>query len=299
MIQKHKSGDSAWSEDDVLALSASIEQFSTHILSQSIVSFVNSKKLDLFIPEKFEEVIGKGISGVIKANGKEIKIVDGKASLLKSMGIEIPEETLTIANRAKNKGEMVVYIAINDEAVALITFSDKIRDDIQTILAKIKKAGAEIVLVTGDTKERAEEIGKELGFSKIEANCLPEHKMDLVQKYELDGKPVVMIGDGVNDAPAIGRASVGIALGYHGATTSTDTADVIITSDNTAKILDLIKVSEKTMSIALQSIFIGMTLSIIAMFFALFGYIKPIGGAILQEAIDVLVILNALRALRD
>ena len=123
--------------------------------------------------------------------------------------------------------------------------------------------------------------------------------MNLVQKYEQEGKKVIMIGDGVNDAPAIGRATVGVALGYHGSTTSTDTADAIITSDNTAKILELTNISQKTMRIAFESIFIGMGLSIIAMIFALLGYIKPISGALLQEVIDVLVILNALRALRD
>ena len=192
-----------------------------------------------------------------------------------------------------------MFVSINNKNSAIITFSDRIRDDIKSILDKIKETGSEIVLVTGDSKERAEKIGAELGFTRIEAECLPEHKMDLVQKYELEGKKVVMIGDGVNDAPAIGRASVGIALGYHGATTSTDTADAIITSDNTEKILDLINISNKTMGIALQSIFIGMSLSIIAMIFALFGFIPPISGAILQEAIDVLVILNALRALQD
>ena len=290
--------ETKWTEDKILALSASIEQFSTHILSESIVSLANSKKLDLFIPEVFEETIGKGISGVLKIKDQEIQIVDGQGALLESMGIKISEKAKSIFEKAKDNGEMAVYIAINNTTVAIITFSDMIRSDISTILQKIKEVGGDIVLVTGDTKERAEKIGKELGFTKIIANCLPEHKMDLVQKYEEQGKTVVMIGDGVNDAPAIGRATVGIALGYHGATASTDTADAIITSDDTSKVLELIKISQKTMSIALQSIFIGMTLSIIAMFFALFGFIAPISGAILQEAIDVLVILNALRALK-
>lgn len=288
-----------YTENKILALSASIEQFSTHILSESIVSYANEKKLDLFIPEKFEETIGKGISGTVKIGDEEIKVTDGNVSLLKSMGIAINKEAEEIERNAKNNGEMVVHVSVNNTAIAIIIFSDKIRSDIQDILTQIKETGAEIVLVTGDTKERAEKIGKELGFSKIESNCLPEHKMDLVQEYESNGKMVIMIGDGVNDAPAIGRASVGVALGYHGATTSTDTADAIITSDNTAKILELVKISQKTMGIAVQSIFIGITLSVIAMFFALFGYIKPVSGAILQEAIDVLVILNALRALKD
>lgn len=288
-----------WTKDQILALSASIEQFSTHILSESIVAYANEKKLDLFIPEKFEETIGQGISGIVKMDGLEIEVSDGNSNLYKTIGININQEALDITKNSKENGEMAVYIAINKIAVAVVVFSDKIRDDISLILQKIKGTGAEIVLVTGDTEERAQKIGKELGFSKIVANCLPENKMDLVQKYESEGKMVVMIGDGVNDAPAIGRASVGIALGYHGATTSTDTADAIITSDNTSKILELTKISQKTVAIAIQSIFIGMALSIIAMIFALLGYIKPISGAMLQEAIDVLVILNALRALRD
>ncbi len=299
IVLNEGAGGAGWTKDKILALSASIEQFSTHILSQSIVSYANDKKLDLFIPEKFEEMIGQGISGVVKMENKEIKVADGSLSLLKSMNIKIDEEAMKITNEAKNNGEMSVYIAINNVVSAVVIFSDKIRGNVPSILKEIKETGAEIVLVTGDTQDRAEKIGKELGFTKIVANCLPENKMDLVQKYESEGKMVIMIGDGVNDAPAIGRASVGVALGYHGATTSTDTADAIITSDDTAKVLELTKISQKTMSIAFQSIFIGMTLSIIAMIFALFGYIKPISGAILQEVIDILVILNALRALKD
>jgi heavy metal translocating P-type ATPase len=288
-----------FSEEKVLALSASLEQFSTHILSESVVAYANEKKLDLFIPEKFEETIGKGISGIIKTGDNEIKVRDGSGSFLQSLGIEISDEARSIEKQAKDNGEMAVYIGIDNKAAAIIIFSDKIRDDIATILTKIKETGSEIVLVTGDTQERAEKIGQELGFSRIVANCLPENKMNLVQQYELEGKKVIMIGDGVNDAPAIGRATVGIALGYHGSTTSTDTADAIITSDDTAKVLELTEISQKTMRIAFESIFIGMGLSVIAMIFALLGYIKPISGAILQEAIDVLVILNALRALRD
>jgi len=290
---------SNFSEDKILALSASVEQFSTHILSESIVAYANEKKLDLFIPEKFEETIGKGISGTIKTGDTEIKVRDGSGSYLKSVGMEISEEAKSIEKQAKDNGEMAVYVAVDNTVVAIIIFEDKIRTDITSILEKIKETGAEIVLVTGDTEERAERIGHELGFSKIVANCLPENKMNLVQKYELEGKKVIMIGDGVNDAPAIGRATVGIALGYHGSTTSTDTADAIITSDDTAKVLELTEISQKTMRIAFESIFIGMGLSVIAMIFALLGYIKPISGAILQEVIDVLVILNALRALRD
>jgi len=288
-----------WNKDKILAIAASIEQFSTHILSQSIVNLANEKKLDLFIPEKFEEIIGQGISGTVKMESEEIFVVDGQASLLKSIGIEINNEAEAVFRKSKNNGEMAVYIAINKKIVAVMTFEDAIRKNMSELLQKIKDTGAELVLVTGDTEERAAKIGTELGFSKIEANCLPEHKMDLVSQYEMMGKNVVMIGDGVNDAPAIGRASVGIALGYHGATTSTDTADVIITSDDTSKILSLIHISQRTTGIAMESIFIGMALSVIAMMFALAGYITPISGAILQEVIDVLVILNALRALRD
>ncbi len=288
-----------FNEDKVVALSASLEQFSTHILSESVVAYANEKKLDLFIPEKFEETIGKGISGIIKTGDNEIKVRDGSGSFLQSLGIEISNEAKSIEKQAKDNGEMAVYIGIDNKAAAIIIFSDKIRDDILTILTKIKETGSEIVLVTGDTQERAEKIGQELGFSRTVANCLPENKMNLVQQYELEGKKVIMVGDGVNDAPAIGRATVGIALGYHGSTTSTDTADAIITSDDTAKVLELTEISQKTMRIAFESIFIGMGLSVIAMIFALLGYIKPISGAILQEAIDVLVILNALRALRD
>ena len=280
---------------DILKLSASIEQFSTHILARSLVRKAKEDEIKLVSADNVKEILGGGIVGSIE--GKIIHL--GKDVFFENLGIERSEENKKIANVAR-KQEAFSYISENGKIIGVIKFTDKIRTNSKEVLEKIRKEikDSETILVTGDTKERAEEIANALGFSKVESECLPENKVELVNFYRKEGNGVVMIGDGVNDAPALTAASVGIALGSHGATASTDSADAVIAVDDIGKVIDLIKTSERTMTVAKQSIFIGMGLSTLAMIFAFFGLIPPVEGAILQEGIDVLVILNALRALK-
>jgi P-type E1-E2 ATPase len=156
-------------------------------------------------------------------------------------------------------------------------------------------------MVTGDDSEVAQAIARDAGVDRVYAELTPEAKLDVVRAMRAQEslRPVLMLGDGVNDAPALALADVGIAMGSAGATVSSETADVVIAVDRVDRVLDAIRIGRRSLGIARQSVLVGIGLSLVAMGFAAFGYIPPVGGALLQEAIDVAVILNALRALRD
>ncbi len=293
------------SPQDILQYAASIEQFSNHILAQSILQKAKEDHVILVIPTDVKETVGGGVIGYI--NSKRYTL--GKKEFLENNKIPLSDY---IKNQSNSKNTLM-YIAEDDEIIGTILFSDKVRENSADVIRNIhthnnafhsdknpknKKNEIETIMVTGDEASRAEEIGKAFGFTKIISKCLPEQKLSLVKEYESRGVHVAMIGDGVNDAPALASASVGIALGSHGATTSTDTADAVIMVDDIGKISDLINISHNTLKIAKQSIFVGIGLSVVAMAVASLGYLPPVYGALLQEVIDTVVILNALRALR-
>jgi heavy metal translocating P-type ATPase len=275
------------SEERVLELALSLEQGSSHVFAQSIIAHAHHKHTSPLRGSRIKETVGQGIEGVI---GGE-KYYLGKLSFLVDSGVSV-----SASHRHESS---TIYLANSKEVLGNISFSDTIRKNAKRVLQELEHISPKtaFVLITGDNKEHAKIIGKSLGFSKIEANCLPEDKLRLIKKYENGGGGVVMVGDGVNDAPSLAGASVGIALGSHGATVATDIADAVIAVDDIERIAELAAISKKTLSIAKQSMFVGMSLSIIAMGAAYAGHLPPVTGAVLQEGIDVLVILNALRAL--
>jgi P-type E1-E2 ATPase len=178
---------------------------------------------------------------------------------------------------------------------------DHLREDAPELIERLHAAKVErVAMVTGDRQNVAEEIARRLGVDDVYADQSPEDKLEVVRKAQSypEWRPVVMVGDGINDAPALALADVGVAMGSAGATVSSETADAVITVDRIGRVADAILVGRRSFSIARQSVIAGMGLSIVAMIFAAFGYISPVAGALLQEVIDVAVILNALRALR-
>jgi len=165
-------------------------------------------------------------------------------------------------------------------------------------LAALRAEGIEVVMLTGDNRATAEAVGRRLGIDRVEADVLPDHKSDIVTQLRSDGRVVAMAGDGVNDAPALALADVGIAMGTAGATVSSETADAVIMVDRVDRVVEAVRIGRRSLRIARESVLVGIGLSLAAMGFAAVGLIVPIAGALLQEAIDVAVILNALRALR-
>jgi P-type E1-E2 ATPase len=193
-------------------------------------------------------------------------------------------------------------VGVDGELAGTVVMADRLREDARRLVGELRDAGVErVAMVTGDHKLVAERIGGEIGLDRVYAEQTPEDKLEVVERMRVEPglAPVVMVGDGVNDAPALALADAGIAMGGVGATISSETADVVITVDRIDRVATAVRVGRRSLRIARQSVVFGIGLSGIAMGFAAFGYIPPVAGALLQEGIDVAVILNALRALTD
>jgi P-type E1-E2 ATPase len=183
-----------------------------------------------------------------------------------------------------------------DSVVGFIVLADIVRPDSRELFLELKKDGIKnIIMLTGDHENVARRIGDELGIENIIADCKPEDKLEIVDKISANDRPVVMVGDGINDAPALAKADVGIALGANGQTAASDSSDVVLVTSSIGRIHELFHISAHTMKIARQGILIGIGLSVLFMLLGALGIINPVEGALIQEGIDVLVIFNALR----
>jgi P-type E1-E2 ATPase len=196
-------------------------------------------------------------------------------------------------------GAVVVAVAIDGRPAGTIVLADTIRSGTSALLQKFKHMGIErIVLATGDRREVAEAITAALPFSAVRSDLTPDQKVMVVLSERKNG-PVMMVGDGVNDAPALAAADIGVAMGARGAAASAEAADVVLLVDHLDRIVPAIEIATRSRFIALQSVYAGIGLSVLGMLAAALGYLSPVQGALVQEAIDVAVILNALRALKD
>ena len=282
----------AENEKEVLRLSASLDQLSLHILARSLRAYALQEKIDLVIPTNFKENFGDGVIGEIDRNVFSF----GKLKFLEKRGIEISKEILEKHESFKDKGQIVVYLGNATHVLGAIVFADVIRPEIKKVFSDLRNHGVDhLVMLTGDKKGVADIIAKELNLDDIHAEALPEDKVWQVEDHKKQFGKVAMIGDGVNDAPALSAADVGIALGGHGGSASSDSGDIVITVDNLERVGEAYKISKKVLKIAKQGIFVGIGVSIVLMIIASFGYISPVYGALLQEGLDVIVILNALR----
>ena len=192
-------------------------------------------------------------------------------------------------------------VGVDGDVAGVIVMADELRPDADRTVERLRAEGVRhVAMVSGDRRSVAERIGRELYMDRVYAEQSPDDKLEVVRRLRKDGTltPVVMVGDGVNDAPALAIADVGIAMGVAGATVSSETADAVITVDRVDRVADAIHIGRRSLHIARQSVLAGMTISIAAMFVAAAGYLTPVAGALFQEAVDLAVILNALRALR-
>jgi heavy metal translocating P-type ATPase len=282
------------SENEIIQIAASLDQLSAHILARSLVTATKQKNINLNFPANFKENFGEGVSGEV--NGK--KYLFGKLKFLENNGIVIAPEIKSNHEKLQNQGKIAVYLGSADTKKLLgsLLFADKIRPEMKTLFNYFKQQGLDkIVMLTGDKKNVADNIAKQLGLDDIHAEALPEDKVFEVKDHQKQFGKVAMVGDGINDAPALAAANVGIALGGHGSTASADTSDIVITVDNLERVGEAYKIAKRVLRIAKQGIFIGIGVSIILMIIASLGFIKPVYGALIQELLDVAVILNALR----
>jgi heavy metal translocating P-type ATPase len=281
------------SSDEVLRLGACIEQASQHILAGAIVTAALARGLPLQMPTQVSEAMGSGLHGMIA--GQHVSA--GSLDLI--FAGRRPEQWAARAvRRASWRSALVVFVAVEGRPIGALLLADELRSESPHAIRMLRAAGiVRIVMVTGDRAAAAETIGAALDLDSVLADRVPSDKVDAV-RAEQRLYPTIMVGDGINDAPALAAADVGIAMGARGASASSQAADVVILADRLDRVGEAIAIARRARRIALQSIGVGMGLSTLAMLAAMVGWLKPVPAALLQEGIDVAVILDALRALR-
>jgi heavy metal translocating P-type ATPase len=275
------------SEDRLLQLAASAEQYSSHVLAASVIKAARERGLDLL---EGSDAFEHATQGVTATCGNQTVVV-GKPGFVRSVTSGFDEAVVA-------GGQLAVYVGINGGFAGTLIMSDPLRDDAVGTLADLRRLGVQdTLLLTGDAQATAEQIAAKAGISRFQAGCLPEDKVTVVAG--LRKRPVMMVGDGVNDAPVLAAADVGIAMGAKGSTAASESADVVIMLDDLSKAALAVDIGQRTVRIALASIWTGILLSIGLMVAAVLGYIPAVAGALLQELVDLATILNALRALGD
>ncbi len=278
------------SEDDVLYFAAGLEQASKHPMAQAIVAAARARGgTGLQIPADVVETPGEGVAG--KIAGRKV-VVGGVGFVTGQIGAAGPESGILDA------GSVLVAVAVDDRLMGHLVMADALRSGTSELLLGLRRLGiGRIVLATGDRRAVAEAVTEGLGLDAVRADLTPDQKVLLVLSERKNG-PVMMVGDGVNDAPALAAADIGVAMGARGAAASAEAADVVLLVDHLVRLLPGIEVAQRSRRIALESVAAGIGFSVAGMIAAALGYLTPVQGALLQELIDVAVILNALRALR-
>jgi len=277
------------SENEILTFAAALEQASKHPIAQAIVAAARDRGLILPIPADVVETPGEGLAGKVKGKSLLVGGSDFVAAQLRDVAADRP------ATRA---GAVVVRLAIDGRLAADIVMADTLREGTAGLLSGLRRlGGARILLATGDRHAVAEAVSKALDLDGVRSELTPDQKVLLVLTERKNG-PVMMVGDGVNDAPALAAADVGVAMGARGAAASAEAADVVLLVDHLNRLMPGFEIARGSRKIALESVIAGIGLSVAGMIAAAFGYLAPVQGAILQELIDVAVIINALRALR-
>jgi heavy metal translocating P-type ATPase len=278
-----------FTDRDVLEKAASLEQHSSHALARSIVEASVKKGVALTTPQAAVESAGSGIDGQVATRSVAVggrHFITGR----------IRRDQLAVAADNGQNG-LTAYVAIDGALAGLIEFADEVRPGAAEVVATLRSMGVRrIVLLSGDHAPNVSAVARALGIDEATGDLLPGAKLDRVATLSAQEGPVMMVGDGTNDAPALSRAAVGVALVGHGGGVTAEAADVLILNDDLSRLAEAMSISARTMRIARQSIWVGLGLSGVAMAAASAGLIAPVAGALLQEGIDVAVILNALRA---
>jgi heavy metal translocating P-type ATPase len=291
-----KSFDAAFNEQAILEIAATVELRSEHPLGKAIVSHYKQKQGELPTePEGFELIPGKGVMADIQGN----RVIAGNEALLKDNGLELQEEMVRESARAQSAGSTVIYLAnlenkIDERGViGFITLADTLRTDAAHTIKAIQDTKTKILLLTGDTAQAAGHIAALTGIAEMKSHCLPEDKLTAIQEYQRAGEAVCMVGDGINDAPALKAASVGIAMGGVGSDIAIEAADIALVGDAIKEIPHLILLSRRIMRTITVNLSAAMLLNFAAVVLAIMGILNPVLGALVHNAGSVVVIGNS------
>lgn len=285
----------AVSEQELLFKAAALEQLSSHSTAQAILSYAEKVQSSFPFPKNFQEIPGRGVEGDV--NGQHV-LLGSEAFLEERLNSSIlTEEQRKIVDQIREEGKLVANIAIDGKMAGIIVLSDQMRKEVPSMVERLRALHIEeIVIVTGDSPKNTQVVAEKAGIAHFFAHLLPPQKVEAVRTLQEKYKKVMMVGDGINDAPALAAATVGVAMGARGTAISAEAADVVILVDDVEKVAEAVFIGQRMLRIATEGILIGMGLSFILMCFAVFGFIVPAMGALLQEIIDFIVVMNALRA---
>ena len=280
--------------EELLRKVGSVEQLSCHTVALSLTKKALDQSPQLPLPQNFKETPGRGVEGDV--DGEHIA-VGSQAYLEERLGKDFFKNDEAVLSAAQRKGKLVIFVSVGKTFSGVIEFADKIRPGVPGMIHELHRLGVKTtVMLTGDSEKNAELIAKEAGIEQVHAHLLPEQKAEAIHALNKKYSCTVMVGDGINDAPALASATVGVAMGAHGTGIIAEAADIVLLVDDVTKVADAVFIGQRMLHIAKQSIFVGIGLSFCLMVIAAFGYIEPAIGAMLQEVIDAAVILNALRA---
>ncbi|SEM92170.1 heavy metal translocating P-type ATPase [Cryobacterium luteum] len=277
--------EAGFTADELLTLAASAEQYSSHVLAASVIGAAHERGLTLHTADSASEAATFGV---------EARFGDGTVRVGKLTFITDEAADATATHLAG--GELAMYVAVDGRFAGSIVASDRVRANARQSVADLARLGVrENLMLTGDARATAQHVAGQVGIVHVRADCLPSDKVEAVRA--LTRRPVIMVGDGVNDAPVLAVADVGIAMGAKGATAASESADAVILLDDISRVVSAVRIGKDTVRVALHSIWLGIMLSVVLMVVAAFGLIPATAGAISQEVVDLVTILNALRAI--
>ena len=275
------------SKTDLLKITASCEKLSEHPLAKAVVKNAEEYKIDIEEPQEFKMYPGKGVT----CKNSYGTIYAGSSKFLNENNIDVNVDKYL--NNLKHEGKASIIVGLNGEVSGLIGLSDVIREDSKNMIENLKDLGTDCILLTGDNKETANYFAKQVGINKVYGNLLPEEKLSWIEKLKSKGKKVCMIGDGVNDAPALKTSDVSVAMGSVGSEVAIEAADIALLGDDIGKIPYLKKLSNSTLFTIKANIAMSMTINAVAIICSVLGLLNPITGAIIHNAGSCLVVLNA------
>lgn len=282
------------SEDDVLSLAAAAERYSEHPLARAVLKKAESLGLEPVACSEFQVVPGLGIC----VTHDKVKLIVGNEKLLKEKGVVISEEAKAYVER-EGVTQSTIFVAKDDNVIGALLISDTLRDDVVEVIAEARKNGArKIIMLTGDRKEVAETVGKRIGVDEVISDLLPSEKVNYVKRLEQDGRVVLMVGDGINDAPALATADVGVAMGLTGTDVAVETAGITLAANRLEGIPKLLRIGKETMRIVKLNIVFALVVNAIGIVLATLGVVTPLSASIIHESNALLVMFNSLRLLR-